>query len=50
MAIAAAPFLHARREPVGQGKKEAAENAAKQIAAGRFGAASAPPKLVVNNK
>lgn len=46
MAIAAAPFVHPRKEPVGQGKREKAENEAKQAAsAGRFSAA-APPRLV----
>lgn len=49
MAIAAAPFVHARREPVGQGKKEAAEAAAKKASTGKFASAE-PPKLVVNNR
>ncbi|MCU0943548.1 MAG: hypothetical protein MUE35_13480 [Hydrogenophaga sp.] len=46
-AIAAAPFLHPRKEPVGQGKKEAAEAAAKRAATGIF-APQAPPKAVRN--
>lgn len=49
MAIAAAPFVHPRKEPVGQGKKEAAANAAKSAAGGKF-APAAPPKLVVSNR
>ena len=32
MAIAAAPFVHARKEPVGQGKRQAADDAAKTAA------------------
>lgn len=43
MAIAAAPFVHARKEPVGQGKREAEKDAAKNVG-GRF-AAGSPPKL-----
>lgn len=46
MAIAAAPFVHARREPVGQGKRDAAKDAAEKAAGGRFGARPAPLKLV----
>lgn len=46
MAMAAAPFLHPRREAAGAGKKEAAADAAKKAAAGKFGARPAPLKLV----
>jgi len=43
----AAQYVHAK---VGEGgKKESAADAAKKAASGRFGA-SAPPKLVVNNR
>lgn len=46
MAIAAAPFMHPRKEPVGQGKREKAEKDAADAAGGRFGARAAPLKLV----
>jgi hypothetical protein len=49
MAIAAAPFCHARRDAVGGGKKEDREQAAKDAATGKYAAPPAPPKLVVNN-
>lgn len=45
MAIAAAPFVHARREPVGQGKREKADELAKAAGAGKYGVRAAP-KLV----
>ena len=46
MAIAAAPFMHPRREPVGEGKREkAADDARKAVGSSRF-AAAVPPKLV----
>ena len=44
MAIAAAPFVHARKEPVGAGKREAADAAAKKVVS-KF-SPGAPPKLV----
>lgn len=47
MAIAAAPFVHPRIEPVGVGKKEQKRLAAEQ-AAKRF-ATLPPPRLVVHN-
>lgn len=49
MAIAAAPFVHPRKEPVGQGKKEAVADAAKAAASGKFRPA-APPLKLVNGK
>lgn len=39
------PFMHAK---VGEGVKDAKQDAAKKAGAGKFGA-SAPPKLIVNN-
>ena len=48
MAIAAAPFKHARKEPVGQGKREQRDQEAKDAAVGMFAPGSAP-KLVVDN-
>jgi hypothetical protein len=48
MAMAAAPFLHARPNDSKPGKKEAAAEAAKQVAGGRFGARPRPLKLVGN--
>ena len=45
MAIAAAPFMHARKEAVGPGKREAADLAAKG-AGSKFKTGSAPLKLV----
>ncbi|MGL5785171.1 MAG: terminase small subunit [Alphaproteobacteria bacterium] len=47
MAIAAAPFMHARKAESGTKKADAAARA-KKAAVGRF-AAPPPPKLVVNN-
>jgi hypothetical protein len=46
MAIAAAPFLHPRKEPVGQGKKEAADEKAKKAAGGKFAPMRPPLKAV----
>ncbi len=49
VAMAAAPYVHPRKEAVGAGKKEEKEAAAKTVAkAGKF-ASSPPPRLVVNN-
>lgn len=49
MAIAAAPFMHPRREPVGQGKREkAAQDAGDAATKSRF-RPSAPPRLVASN-
>lgn len=48
MAVAAAPFVHPRKEPVGAGKKEQREDAAKEASSGKFAPPSAP-KLVVDN-
>lgn len=49
MAIAAAPFVHAKAADVAPGKKEQRQQAAEDVAsAGRF-APRTPPKLVVNN-
>ena len=45
MAIAAAPFFHARKEPVGEGKRQAADAAAKKAAGGKFGVRPAPGSL-----
>lgn len=47
MAIAAAPFMHARKAEAGT--KKADEQGAAKRAAARFQAAT-PPKLVVNNR
>lgn len=45
MAIAAAPFMHPRKEPVGEGKREkAALDAKDAVSRGKFSAAP-PPKL-----
>lgn len=50
MAMAAAPFVHARAEASGPGKKERKQEAAKEAAkAGKF-APPAAPKLVVDNR
>ena len=49
MAIAAAPFVHAKAADVAPGKKEQRQRAAEDVAStGRF-APRTPPKLVVNN-
>jgi len=49
MAIAAAPFVHAKAEAVAPGKKEQRQADAEQVAAsGRF-APRAAPKLAVDN-
>lgn len=49
MAIAAAPFVHARAEAVEPGKKAQRQASAEQVAsAGRF-APRAGPRLAVNN-
>jgi len=41
------PFMH---QKIGEGgKKDAKQDAAKKVSAGKFGA-SAPPKLVINNR
>jgi hypothetical protein len=45
MAIAAAPFVHPRKEPVGQNKKDNEKSAA-ELAAGEFAARPAPLKVV----
>lgn len=47
MAMAAAPYLHAKRGD--SGKKDDALDAAKKASSGKF-SASAAPKLVVNNR
>jgi len=47
MAIAAAPFVHARKEAAGPGKREAAAGAA-QKAAAKFKPSAPPLKLVAN--
>ena len=49
MAIAAAPFFHPRKEPVGQGKREAADAASKKASGGKFGARPAPGALKLVN-
>lgn len=46
MAIAAAPFVHARREGEAPGKREVAANAATKASKGRFAAPPMPLKLV----
>ncbi|WP_146203695.1 hypothetical protein [Azospirillum sp. TSO5] len=48
LASAALPFQTPRLEPVGQGKKEQKEEAAKAASAGRF-ATPAAPRLVADN-
>src|SRR5687767_9464268 len=49
MAVAAAPYVHAKADTALMGKKEQAEQAAKDMAVGKF-AAPAPPKLIVDNR
>ena len=49
MAIAAAPFVHARQEGMAPGKRDLQKKAADAAGSGRF-APPKPPKLVVNNK
>ena len=49
MAIAAAPFVHARQEGMAPGKRDLQKKAADAAGSGRF-AQPKPPKLVVNNK
>lgn len=49
MAVASAPYCHARVGDKVTGKREEAQAAAEKSAAGMF-AAPAPPKLVVSNK
>jgi hypothetical protein len=46
MAIAAAPFMHARADTAKAGKKEQRTEAAAVIATGRFGARPSPLKVV----
>ncbi|MDB6455005.1 hypothetical protein [Falsirhodobacter sp. 20TX0035] len=48
LAIAAAPFMHARAEAAASGKKEQKQEAAERVAAGKF-APRGGPKLAVNN-
>lgn len=49
MAMAAAPFVHARAGDVAPGKKEQRKETAQQASSGgKFGVPSAP-KLIVNN-
>ena len=49
MAIAAAPFVHAKAEPEAKGAREIAKDLAKNVAVGKY-TTPAPPKLVVNNE
>lgn len=49
MAIAAAPFVHARPADAKPGKKDQQAAKAAAVARGRF-APPAPPKLVIDNK
>lgn len=49
MAIAAAPYVHAKADAVAAGKKEQRKANADQVAAGGRFAAPSAPKLVVNN-
>ena len=46
MAIAAAPFMHARADTAKVGKKEQRNEAAASVATGRFGARPPPLKVV----
>jgi len=46
MAIAAAPFVHARKGVESMGKKEEQDERAKKAGAGRFKPASPPIKLI----
>ena len=46
-ATSAAQYLHTRKQD--GGKKDEQIEAAKRVAAGKFGASAPPPKLVVNN-
>jgi len=49
IAIAAAPFCHARKEAVGAGKKEERATVARETAETSKFSASRPPRLIVNN-
>lgn len=48
MAMAAAPFVHARASDAAPGKKEQKQEAAEKVATGKF-APRGGPKLAVNN-
>ena len=48
MAMAAAPYVHARASDVAPGKKEQKQEAAEKVAAGRF-APRGGPRLAVSN-
>ncbi|AXC50053.1 hypothetical protein DRW48_10445 [Paracoccus suum] len=48
MAMAAAPFVHARASDVVPGKKEQKQDAAEKVAAGKF-APRGGPRLAVSN-
>ena len=50
MAIAAAPFVHAKPGDAPKGKKEQAQEAAQEVASGGRFAPRGTPKLVVNNR
>lgn len=50
MAIAAAPFVHARVDASGGKKAERQANAERAVAQGGKFAPPAPPKLIVSNK
>jgi len=48
MAIAAAPYVHAKADEAKAGKKEQKQQAAEQVAKGRFAPRSGPRLAVVN--
>lgn len=50
MAVAAAPYMHAKKGEVGSGKKDEQADKAKQAAQGRFRPAAPPLKLVAQRK
>ncbi len=50
MAIAAAPYVHAKAEALAEGKKAQRQANAEQAASGGRFAAPSAPKLVVSNK
>lgn len=49
MAMAAAPYVHARASDVAPGKKEQKQEAAEKVAAGKF-APRGGPRLAVSNE
>ena len=46
MAIAAAPFMHARKEGAAPGKKDEKQGKAEKVAGGKYGTGRAPLRVV----